>query len=197
MVSSKSHRRHFAPNIVTDASSVPEGPAAIWQGARVILREPAHSLDPRVRAYWLVEGLMGTAVAALLVVVGTVIAALAGAGTAALLIGLVGGLVVIVLAVLAVVVPRVDYRHYRYEVTDLGLYVAKGWLWRRHQVVPHARVQTVETTVGPLLRAFGLVSVEITTASASGGVTVPGLAPDVADRLVQELALRAGIEEGT
>lgn len=163
----------------------------------MILREPAHSLDPRVRAYWLVEGLMGTAVAALLVVVGTVIAALAGAGTAALLIGLVGGLVVIVLAVLAVVVPRVDYRHYRYEVTDLGLYVAKGWLWRRHQVVPHARVQTVETTVGPLLRAFGLVSVEITTASASGGVTVPGLAPDVADRLVQELALRAGIEEGT
>jgi membrane protein YdbS with pleckstrin-like domain len=163
----------------------------------VILREPAHSLDPRVRAYWLVEGLAGAGVAALLVAVGTVIAALAGAGTAALLIGLVGGLVVLALSALAVFVPRLDYRHYRYEVTDLGLYVAKGWLWRRHQVVPHARVQTVETTVGPLMRAFGLVSVEITTASASGGVTIPGLAPDVADRLVQELALRAGLEEGT
>jgi uncharacterized protein len=163
----------------------------------VILREPAHSLDPRVRAYWLVEGLMGAGVAALLVVAGTVIAALAGAGTVALLIGLLGGLVVVVLAVLAVVVPRLDYRHYRYEVTDLGLYVAKGWLWRRHQVVPHARVQTVETTVGPLMRAFGLVSVEITTASASGGVTIPGLSPGTADRLVQELALRAGLEEGT
>jgi uncharacterized protein len=163
----------------------------------VILREPAHSLDPRVRAYWLVEGLAGAGVAALLVAVGTVIAALAGAGTAALLIGLVGGLVVLALSALAVFVPRLDYRHYRYEVTDLGLYVAKGWLWRRHQVVPHARVQTVETTVGPLMRAFGLVSVEITTASASGGVTIPGLAPGVADRLVQELALRAGLEEGT
>jgi uncharacterized protein len=163
----------------------------------VILRAPANSLDPRVRTYWLVEGLMAAGVLAALVVAGTVIAALLDAGTVALLIGLLGGLVVIGAAVVAVLVPRLDYRHYRYEVTELGLYFAKGWLWQRRQVVPHARVQTVETTVGPLMRAFGLVSVELTTASASGGVTIPGLAPDVADRLVQELALRAGIEEGT
>jgi membrane protein YdbS with pleckstrin-like domain len=131
------------------------------------------------------------------VVAGTVVAALVGATTAAWLIGALGGLVVVVAAAFAVLVPRLDYRHYRYEVTDLGLYVAKGWLWRRHQVVPHARVQTVETTVGPLMRAFGLVSVDITTASSSGGLTIPGLAPDLADRLVQELAHRAGLEEGT
>ena len=55
----------------------------------------------------------------------------------------------------------------------------------------------LETRVRPLMRAFGLVSVEITTASSGGGLSIPGLAPDVADRLVQELALRAGIEEGT
>jgi uncharacterized protein len=171
--------------------------AMCWHGARVILREPAHTLDPRVRTYWLVEGLIGTGVLAAFVIAGTVIAALVGATTAAWLIGVIGGLAVLAAAALAVVVPRLDYRHYRYEVADLGLYVAKGWLWRRHQVVPHARVQTVETTVGPLMRAFGLVSVDITTASSSGGVTIPGLAPEVADRLVQELALRAGLEEGT
>jgi uncharacterized protein len=171
--------------------------AMCWHGARVILREPAHTLDPRVRTYWLVEGLIGAGVLAAFVIAGTVIAALVGATTAAWLIGGIGGLAVLAAAALAVVVPRLDYRHYRYEVADLGLYVAKGWLWRRHQVVPHARVQTVETTVGPLMRAFGLVSVDITTASSSGGVTIPGLAPEVADRLVQELALRAGLEEGT
>ena len=163
----------------------------------MILRAPAHSLDPRVRTYWLVEGLLAAAVLAALVIAGTVIAALVDAGTVAVLVGVLGGLAVIGAAVIAVLVPRVDYRHYRYEVTELGLYVAKGWLWRRHQVVPHARVQTVETTVGPLMRALGLVSVDITTASSAGGLTIPGLAPDVADRLVQELALRAGIEEGT
>jgi uncharacterized protein len=168
-----------------------------WHGARVILREPAHSLDPRVRTYWFVEGLIGTGVLAAFVIAGTVIAGLVDATTAAWLIGVIGGLVVLAAVALAVLVPRLDYQYYRYEVADLGLYIAKGWLWRRHQVVPHARVQTVETTVGPLMRAFGLVSVDITTASSSGGLTIPGLAPEVADRLVQELALRAGIEEGT
>ena len=101
------------------------------------------------------------------------------------------------LAPLAVVAAGLDYRRFRYEVTDLGLYVASGWLWRSHQVVPHARVQTVDTTAGPLLRAFGLVSVHVRTASAHGGTSIPGLTFDVADRLVEELARRAGIEEGT
>lgn len=168
-----------------------------WHRADVILREPAHPLDPRVRTYWLVQGLIGAGVLAALVIAGTVIAAVVGESTAAWLIGALGGVAVLGAAALAVAVPWLDYRHYRYEVTDLGLYVARGWLWRRHQVVPHARVQTVETTVGPLMRAFGLVSVDITTASSGGGLSIPGLAPDVADRLVQELALRAGIEEGT
>jgi membrane protein YdbS with pleckstrin-like domain len=163
----------------------------------VILREPANELDPRMRAYWTTESLIATAVAAVLTAVPTVITALAGATTAAWVIGIVGGLVVLGLGVSAFVTPRLDYRHFRYEVTELGLYVARGWLWRRWQIVPHARVQTVDTTAGPLLRAFGLVSVAVTTASAAGGTSIPGLRPDVADALVAELALRAGIEEGT
>jgi uncharacterized protein len=163
----------------------------------VILREPANALDPRMRAYWTTESLIATAVAALLTTVVTVITALAGATTAAWIIGVVGGLVVLGLVVSAFVTPRLDYRHYRYEVTELGLYVARGWLWRRWQIVPHARVQTVDTTAGPLLRAFGLVSVAVTTASAAGGTSIPGLRPDIADALVAELARRAGIEEGT
>ena len=67
----------------------------------------------------------------------------------------------------------------------------------RWHVVPHARVQTVDTKRGPLERALGLVSVFVTTASAKGGTGVPGLDPSVADALVEELARRAGIDEGT
>jgi membrane protein YdbS with pleckstrin-like domain len=47
------------------------------------------------------------------------------------------------------------------------------------------------------MRAFGLVSVEVRTASAAGGTAIPGLTPEVADGLVHELARRAGLEEGT
>lgn len=163
----------------------------------MILREPANALDPRMRTYWTVEGVIATVVVGVLVAAGAVIAALLGSATTAWLLGGLGGLAVVILGVLAVFTARLDYRHFRYEVTDNGLYVAKGWLWRRHQVVPHARVQTVDTKSGPLMRAFDLVAVEVTTASASGGTEIPGLAPPVASDLVDELARQAELEEGT
>lgn len=163
----------------------------------MILRDPATALDPRVQTKWLVENLLFTGLVAALVVGGTVVAAVLDATTVAWLLGGLGGLAVVALAALSAVGARLDYRHFRYEVTDLGLYVAHSWLWRRYQVVPHARVQTVDTTSGPLMRAFGLVAVEVRTASAHGGTSIPGLTPEVADGLVEELARRAGIEEGT
>jgi membrane protein YdbS with pleckstrin-like domain len=58
-------------------------------------------------------------------------------------------------------------------------------------------VQTVDTRAGPLERVFGLVEAQVTTASAAGGTSIPGLAPEVADRLVLELARHAEAEEGT
>jgi uncharacterized protein len=150
-----------------------------------------------MRTYWVVEGLLATLTTAAVVVAATGITVLADAPTTAWIVGVVGSLVVAVLAVSAFVAPRLEYEYYRYEVMDLGLYVARGWLRRRWQVVPHARVQTVDTRAGPLLRAFGLVAVEVTTASAAGGTAIPGLPPDVAGELLEELARRAGIEEGT
>lgn len=163
----------------------------------MILREPANALDPRAQRLWLVENLIGTCIAAALVMAGTVIAAVLGASIVAVLVGLLGGLVVVVLAGLSFAAARLDYRHFRYEVTELGLAVASGWLWRRYQVVPHARVQTVDTVSGPLMRLFGLVAVEVRTASARGSTGIPGLTREVADGLVAELARRAGLEEGT
>lgn len=163
----------------------------------MILRPPANALDERMRTYWLLESLIATGVALLIAVPVVSITWLAGGSTAGWIVGIVAGLVVLGLAVSAFVTPRLDWEYYRYEVTELGLYVARGWLWRRWQIVPHARVQTVDTTAGPLLRLFGLVSVAVTTASAAGGTEIPGLPPDVAAALVTELSRRAGLEEGT
>ncbi|MGH3024288.1 MAG: PH domain-containing protein [Gaiellaceae bacterium] len=163
----------------------------------MILREPANAIDPRMRTCWTLQALIGTAVLAALVVAGTTIAAVLDATTAAWLLGVIGGLAVVVVGVSSVVAVRLGYRHFRYEVTEHGLYVARGRLWRRQQIVPHARLQTVDTTAGPLLRAFGLVAVEVSTASAAGGTSIPGLRRGVADDLVTELARRAELEEGT
>jgi membrane protein YdbS with pleckstrin-like domain len=150
-----------------------------------------------MRRVWLAEGVIATGAAVAIAAVAAGTTAFAGATTGAWVVGIVGAALAVALAVAAYETTRLGYKHYRYEVTELGLYVARGWLWRRWQIVPHARVQTVDTTAGPLLRAFGLVAVDVRTASAAGGTSIPGLPPAVADALVEELARRAGIEEGT
>jgi len=163
----------------------------------VILREPALQLDPRVRRLWALEwGLVALGAATLTVAI-VVPTALADNRLAAVVVALIGSSVALILFGLAVFQPRLLYRRFRYEITELGLYVARGSLWRRWQVVPHARIQTVDTKRGPLERTVGLVSVAVTTASAKGGTDIPGLDPRVADALVEELARRAGIDEGT
>ena len=170
---------------------------AVTRLAGVILREPALQLDPRVRTLWMLEWLLAAAVLALATAVVGLLLWLGDEDGAALAVALGGGALTAPVVALALVQPRLAYRRFRYETTDLGLYVARGRLWRRWQVVPHARVQTVDTKSGPFERAFGLVSVAVTTASANGGTLVPGLDRAVADALVTELARRAGIEEGT
>jgi uncharacterized protein len=161
----------------------------------VILRDPAHALDVRTRWVWAVEGAIATAVLGLLVAFAVVVLVAADAGTAAWVVGVLGAAAVLASGLcLAWLVPGLEHRHFRYEVTELGLYVARGWLWRRWHVVPHARIETVDVTSGPLLRVFGLVAVQVATAAAGGGTGIPGLARATADQLVNELARRAGVE---
>jgi uncharacterized protein len=161
----------------------------------VILRDPANALDVRMRRVWAVEGAIATAMLALVFAFVVVVLVAADTGTATWIVGAVGIAAVFASGLcLAWLVPELQHRHFRYEVTELGLYVARGWLWRRWQVVPHARVETVDVTSGPLLRAFGLVAVQVATAAAGGGTGIPGLARDTADRLVDELSRRAGVE---
>ena len=175
----------------------PAAAGVLGQSGGVILREPASQLDPRVQRLWALEwGLV--ALGAAVVTAGIAVpVALADNRLAAVVAALVGGTVALILVGLAVLQPPLLYRRFRYEITELGLYVARGSLWRRWQVVPHARIQTVDTKRGPLERAVGVVSVAVTTASAKGGTDIPGLDPRVADVLVEELARRAGIDQGT
>lgn len=159
------------------------------------LRPPAESLDPRVRRLWAIE-------------IALTVLALAAAGAVALVVaGLtadpplpalgagLAGLVACGLAV-AAVAPRIRYRFLRFEVTPLGLYVQRGWLTRSWTIVPHSRIQTVETTSSPLSRALGIATVEVRTAS-SEAARVPGLDEARIARLRDELASAAGEGEAT
>ena len=65
----------------------------------------------------------------------------------------------------------------------------RGILFERIVAVPYGRLQLVDVTRGPLLRALGLATLNFVTASAATGVTLPGLrredAEALRDRLVE------------
>ncbi len=75
-----------------------------------------------------------------------------------------------------------------WALREHDLIARQGVLWRAVTVLPIARIQHVETSSGPLERAFGLARLRLYTA---GGVTadlvVIGLPAGTADRLREHL----------
>ena len=138
------------------------------------------TLNPRVRLVWGV----GAVVTALVV----------GGGAAAidrfaLGVGVWVGLAIAVgaLAVGAAYVA-VKYRVWQFDVREDDLYLERGVLTRVNTVVPFVRVQHVDTQRGPVERALGLASVVVYTAGSRGAdVTIPGLTPERADDLQEQL----------
>ncbi|MCI9129776.1 MAG: PH domain-containing protein [Eggerthellaceae bacterium] len=90
-------------------------------------------------------------------------------------------LFVILLVLFLVILPPIRYARFRYEVSDDFLEIAQGIIWRKRYMVPFIRVQNTDTRQGPILRAFGLASVTIST--AAGSLAIPGLDAAEADTL--------------
>ena len=76
-----------------------------------------------------------------------------------------------------------------YILRDDDLLFRRGIMFERVVAVPYGRLQLVDVTRGPLLRALGLATLKFVTASAATGVSLPGLkvedAEQLRDRLVQ------------
>jgi membrane protein YdbS with pleckstrin-like domain len=73
---------------------------------------------------------------------------------------------------------------------DEELVIRKGRLLRSLVSVPYGRLQYVDVQSGPLLRAFGLASIEVHTASPSSGGSLSGLPVEEAEALRARLAAR-------
>lgn len=155
------------------------------------LTEPEHRAAPRAVAYWALTAIINWLV-------------LLGLLTVAWRLGLddvswapyaLGALAAWAL-VHVVVMPPLRHRVHRWEVTSAAVRTRTGWLSREQRVVPLSRIQTVDSSQGALMRAFGLASVTVTTASAAGPVEIVGLTRETADRLVAELTVAAAASPG-
>ena len=120
------------------------------------------------------------------------------------IVGLVIDETVVVIISLAFIVPFlvgmiieiiIVFRQVRalgYREREHDLLLQRGIMLRSTTVIPYGRLQYVEVTAGPLMRAFGLATVTMHTASASTDASLPGLPRAEAEALRDSIAARGG-----
>ena len=155
------------------------------------LRSPAHHVSPAARWLWALQGAIFLAVVAAVVLVVTTAVDDELPGWLGTVLAVLRWLLVPIAVVSIVVEPMWRYRVHRWEVTDEAVYTLEGWLTRTWRIVPISRIQTVDTTRGPLQQLFGLTSISVRTASHAGSTSIEQLPADVAERVAHELGLRA------
>ncbi|GAA1971284.1 PH domain-containing protein [Nocardioides panacihumi] len=151
------------------------------------LREPTHRVSQRAPSYWRVSAAAGAALVWLAAVALLVAAVAAPDGWWRPLLWI--GVVVCAAAPVPwlTVAPRIRYDVHRWDVTDIAVHVRHGWLSRTDEIVPLSRVQTVDSAQGPIMRAFGLRTVTVQTASSAGTVAIACLDDAVAQQVVARL----------
>lgn len=104
------------------------------------------------------------------------------------------GFVVVVAAIFWILLfPPMRYRSWRYALRESDLYLRHGVLFRTTSIVPHARIQHVDTHHGPLDRWLGLASVVVYTAGTRGAIIpIPALEAGQAEALRDRLAALSG-----
>ena len=111
--------------------------------------------------------------------------ALAQAGTVP---GLIAAGAAVVVTGVALRFLRNRFRSWAYQERDEDLVVKRGVAFRRLSVVPYGRMQFVDVTAGPIERLFKLSTIKLHTAAAASDARIPGLEPDEAARLRDQLA---------
>ncbi|OYR47233.1 PH domain-containing protein [Halorubrum sp. Eb13] len=150
----------------------------------------AQSLHPRIRIVWILRAVIVAAVFSLPFAGGFYIGRLPMWAPFA-----AGGVVL----ALGVVHAVLKYRRWSYEIREDALYLDRGVVTQVRTTVPLVRIQHVDSRRGPVERGVGLASCVVYTAGSRGAdVRIPGLTPDGASDLREELkrlAIRADGED--
>lgn len=160
--------------------------AALLPGLRV----PGNRVSRRAISYWTARAVLSGGTVVLAVVIGAAAGGFSLAWNAAITATAVAA------AAHAVIMPRWRYRVHRWEVTDQALYTRSGWFSVHWRIAPISRIQTIDSHRSFGERLFGLANVTATTASAAGPVRIHGLDRELADTLLDQLAVATGQAQG-
>lgn len=86
-------------------------------------------------------------------------------------------------------IPR-RIRAIGYHERQDDLLIRRGILFQRVVAVPYGRLQYVDIEAGPLMRRYGLCTVQLKTAAAATDAVIPGASRAEGARLREELSAR-------
>jgi uncharacterized protein len=154
------------------------------------LRVPGNRVSRRAISYWTARAVLSGGTVVLAVVIAAALSGFSAAWGAAI------GATLAAAVAHAAIMPRWRYRVHRWEVTDQALYTRSGWFSVHWRIAPISRIQTIDSHRSFGERIFGLANVTATTASAAGPVRIHGLDRDLADMLLDQLAVATGQAPG-
>jgi membrane protein YdbS with pleckstrin-like domain len=112
-----------------------------------------------------------------------------------LIVSLVVGLPFLLAICSTLIIPALRYKMYAWGYDDKRIVVKQGVIFRKKVVIPVCQIQDLHRTQGPLMIAFKLSGVTISTAGSNFDIST--LTTEEADRMIDELEgnLEARIEE--
>jgi len=152
--------------------------------------ERERQLDPRSVTVNRLSGGIAMSILAVMGFIATLIVLLAnsfGPLWALLLFGGWGALC-IAMGAFVLVWPAVRYRHTFYRVSNRGIRIRRGVLWRSVHEVPRSRIQHTDVSQGPIERLFDLATLVIYTAGTEhASISLSGLPHESAMRIRDHL----------
>ncbi|QGH33835.1 PH domain-containing protein [Gracilibacillus salitolerans] len=91
------------------------------------------------------------------------------------------------------IIPKLRWRRWRYQIYEQEIYIQHGILIVTRTVVPMIRVQHVDTQQGPILKKYGLATLQISTAATTH--EIPALLEAEAADLRDQISELARVEQ--
>ena len=124
---------------------------------------PQNRISKRALPVWRLTGILRSLVYWVIVIVGSVFVIIKDFSKW-WIIGS-GVVVLMITALLTLIIPRVRWERWRYEVREQEIEFQYGLFIVTRTLVPMVRVQHVDTVQGPILRKYGLATLMISTAA--------------------------------
>jgi membrane protein YdbS with pleckstrin-like domain len=86
--------------------------------------------------------------------------------------------------------PRFMYEYWRYRISEHEVELQHGVFFKKHTLIPMARIQHIDTKQGPIQRFYGLYSISIWT--AAGSYEIPALKEETAEKVRKQISYWRG-----